>query len=124
MWDLSSVPAAGSKWRRVTAAQQARADATDKRLRLETQALEAGSALPVQSRRIRDRPSVLVPPVKAEIAGLWAFLSRHGREIAPLLARAANEDQQLRLARSFRDLRSGATGAYERWVIVLRELDR
>lgn len=123
MFDHSRAPAAGSKWRQVTASQQARADATDRRLHLETQALAAGVALPVRVRRSRAKPGSPVPSSKHEIAGLRAFLALHGREIAPLLARAGGEDQQLRLARCFRDLRSGVPDAHERWIGLLRELD-
>jgi hypothetical protein len=125
MFDQSRIPAAGSKWRTLMSSEaRARADATGGRLALETAALEAGLPVPVRARRGRAKPKAPVPPSIDETAVLWAFLAGHGWEIAPLLARAADEDQQLRLARGFRDLRSGATGAFERWVIVLRELDR
>ena len=122
MFDHSRAPAAGSKWRQVTGEHLARVDATDKRLRIETQAIRAGVALPVSPRRSRAKSVGLGPPSKDEIAGLWAFLSQHGREIAPLLARAGGEDQQLRLARGFRDILNGAPGAHERWMVLLREL--
>ena len=123
MFDHSRAPSASSKWRQVTGEHLARVDATDKRLHLETQALSAGVALPVRVRRSRAKPGAPVPSSKHEIAGFWAFVALHGREIAPLLARAGGEDQQLRLARCFRDLRNGAPGAHERWIDLLRELD-
>ena len=125
MFDHSRAPAAGSKWRQVTGGDLARADATDKRLRIETQALRAGVALPVSPRRSRAK-SVSpgpAPSSKDEIAGLRALLSQHGREIAPLLVRAVGEDQQLRLARGFRDVLNGVPDAHERWIVLLRELD-
>ena len=122
MFDKSTPPARGSKWRRVTAEEQARAEVTGRRLCLDTQVLEAGGALPVRVRRSRAAPRPLVPPDSGEIAGMWAFLSIHGREIAPLLGRVGSEVQQLRLARAYRDIKWGVPGANGRWISLLREL--
>jgi hypothetical protein len=123
MFDHSRAPAAGSKWRRVTAEELARAGATEKRLGLETQVLEAGAAPPIRVRRRVAKPKGPVASSTVQNAALWSFLAEHGRDIASLLVRTEGEDQQLALAQSYRDLRDGTPDAHDRWISLLRELD-
>jgi hypothetical protein len=120
VFDHSRPFPAGSKWRqKLSPAERSRVAATDARLRIETQALNAGVALPVRPRRSR----VKVKPVtEAEIVVLRDFIVQHGRDIAPMLARSHDEKQGLAVARAYRDLLNGVTGAHERWRRVLIEL--
>jgi hypothetical protein len=117
MFDHSRPPPAGSKWRqRLTPAERARIEATDKRMRIE---IQTGVALPAQPRRSRAKPK---PVTEAEMSGLRDFIVQHGRYIAPMLARSHNEKQGLAVARAYRDLLNGVAGAHERWNRILTEL--
>ena len=107
----------------MTADQRARADATEKRLRLATAALEAGLPPPVQERRSRVEATARGPVSPAERAALWAFLGDHGRDIAHLIARAGDEAEQLAVARAYREVLNGSVGCHDQWVRTLHTLD-
>jgi hypothetical protein len=120
VFDRSRPFPAGSKWRqKLSPAEKARVAATDARLRIETQALNAGIALPVRPRRSRAKPK---PAGDAEMTTLRDFIVQHGRDIAPMLARSHDETQWLAVARAYRDVLNGVVGAHERWNRILIEL--
>jgi len=117
VFDHSRPFPAGSKWRqKLSSAERARIEATDKRMRIE---IQTGVALPAPPRRSKARPT---PVSDAEMAELRAFLGEHGRAIAHMLARARNEPQRVALVRAYRDVVNGVAGAYERWGRLSAEL--
>jgi hypothetical protein len=123
MWDFSRPKPATSKWRRVTAEELARQVRTGAAIQRKINVLEAGGTVLVQRRNRHKASDRQTAPVhEDEAAGLRVFLSVHGRDIHILLQRAESDQQQLQIARAYRDVILAVPGAHVAWVKLVGRL--
>jgi hypothetical protein len=122
MWDRSAKPSANSKRRVVTSAELDRQFRKAAKLRAETEAIRAGTAVPKRvRRRAKPRDGELVVKIvdRRDEAELYRFAAEHARDIQGILAKAeGNHAVELQILQTYRAVVRGEPDlptAYEKW---------